>query len=424
MTTILSYVIRFLLGDEVASEDVPAVGYTGDPLLFSRYALVIIPSGFFDEGVYGTPASLPCLPLKEIDGWPFLFGEAVEERIGSTWVIHADLIASAYFLISRYEEMVCRGLRDAHGRFPGKESLPFRAGFIHRPVVDGYRQLLRRRLRLPELEPGIRQVFLTHDVDAPFLYRSWKGLIRSVLDGRGLARSLRGKFGRMEADPYYTFPRLFEADRRLTEQGLARSLFFLKAGGRTPADKPHYNLRSNDMQRLIRSIREQGGTIGLHTSYEAGSHPSQIAGEKARLEQSAGSTISYNRHHFLASREPEDMDYLEKAGLTDDFTLGYADVAGFRLGTSRPVCWINPISRRLTSLCLHPLTVMDCTLEEKKYMGLSFEEASASCLRLMEEVRKAGGELSLLWHNTSLREGSGSYLGRLYTFLITQLTDL
>jgi hypothetical protein len=418
---ILSYLIRFLLGDDVA-EEAPAIGYTGDPRLFSHYALVIIPSGFFEEGIYGTPASLPSLPLKEIDGWPFLFGEAREERIGNTWVIYADLIASAYFLVSRYEEMVRRGVRDAHGRFPGKESLPFRAGFLHRPVIDGYRLLLRRRLGLPEPEQGIRQIFLTHDVDAPFLYRSWKGLIRSILNGRGLARSLRGKFGRMEEDPYYTFPRLFEEDRRLTEKGTARSIFFLKAGGRTPADKPHYNLQSKDMQRLMHRIQEQGGGIGLHTSYEAGIHPSLIAGEKARLEQSTGNTVSFNRHHFLASREPEDMDYLEIAGLTDDFTLGYADAAGFRLGTSRPVRWINPLSRRLTSLCLHPLTVMDCSLEEKKYMGLSCEEASAYCLRLAEEVKGVGGEFSLLWHNTSLREDSGSYLRSLYTLLLTQLT--
>lgn len=61
------------------------------------------------------------------------------------------------FLISRYEEMVRRGLRDEHGRFPGKESLPYRAGFLHRPIVDEYRMLLHRwlrqsRLRVPEVK--------------------------------------------------------------------------------------------------------------------------------------------------------------------------------------------------------------------------------------------------------------------------------
>jgi hypothetical protein len=422
MNEVVSYLIRFLLEDDKEEAgNLPAVGYTGDPALFARYALVVIPSGFFNEGVYGTPASLPSLPLKEIDGIPFLFGEAREERVGKTLVIHADWIASAYFLISRYEEIVRREVRDVHGRFPGKESLPFRAGFIHRPVIDGYRLSLRRRLGLPEPKPGIRRIYLTHDVDAPFLYRSWKGMVRSILDGRGIARSLGGKFGGMEDDPYYTFPRLFDADRPLTEKGLARSIYFFKAGGRAPEDKPHYNLQSRDMQCLIRRIREQGGEIGLHASYEAGVNPSLVAKEKARLEQSVGQTVCSNRHHFLASREPEDMDYAEAAGLTDDFTLGYADMIGFRLGTCRAVRRIDPTGRRLTALRLHPLTVMDCTLEDARYMNLSLGEAAAYCLRLAEETGKAGGELSLLWHNTSLREdATGSYLHKLYTFLLNQ----
>jgi hypothetical protein len=421
MNETLAYLIRFLLGDDLPADAPSPVGYTRDSSLFHRYALVIIPSGFFDEGVYGTPASLPALPLKEWEGLPFLFGEAVEERIGTTWVIQADLLASAYFLLTRYEEMVSRDLRDAHGRFPGKESLPFRAGFIHRPLVDEYRLLLRRRLGWPEPKPGIRQVFLTHDIDAPFLYRSWKGLIRSLLDGRGVVRSLRGKFGDREDDPYYTFPRIFEENRRLLEMGTARSLFFFKAGGRTPADKPHYDLRSQDLRRLIQAIREQGGETGLHASYEAGLNPSRIAPEKAWLEQHTGQTVSCNRHHYLASREPEDMEHLIAAGLTDDFTLGYADLAGFRLGTSRPVRWINPLSRRLTPLRLHALTVMDVTLEEQKYMHLTAEEASAYCLRLLEAVERVGGELCLLWHNTSLRPDKGSYLGALYTQLLKRL---
>lgn len=140
----LHYIIRFLVGDDVPSELVETIGYTADPNKFDRYNVVIIPSGFFDGQTYGTPASLPELPLQEVQGIPLLFGSPKEEWIRDTWVVHADIIASTYFLISRYEEMVRRGLRDEHGRFPGKESLPYRAGFLHRPIVDEYRMLLHR----------------------------------------------------------------------------------------------------------------------------------------------------------------------------------------------------------------------------------------------------------------------------------------
>ena len=70
----LHYIIRFLVGDDVPSELVETIGYTADPNKFDRYNVVIIPSGFFDGQTYGTPASLPELPLQEVQGIPLLFG--------------------------------------------------------------------------------------------------------------------------------------------------------------------------------------------------------------------------------------------------------------------------------------------------------------------------------------------------------------
>ena len=162
-------------------------------------------------------------------------------------------------------------------------------------------------------------------------------------------------------------------------------------------------------------------TIGLHSSYQAGITPTLIGKEKTILEENAGKSIRCNRHHFLASREPEDMTQLEAAGITDDFTMGYADIAGFRLGTSYPVRWINPVNRRLSSIWLHPLTLMECSLEEKKYMGLNQDEAFTYSMNLVEQVKNAGGELTLLWHNTSAQENTDSYLRKLYSHLLNEL---
>jgi hypothetical protein len=112
------------------------------------------------------------------------------------------------------------------------------------------------------------------------------------------------------------------------------------------------------------------------------------------------------------------MGILEKLGFEDDFTMGYADVAGFRLGTARPVYWINAAKRRLSSkLRLHPLTVMDCTLSEAKYMGLTESEALNYCVGLINESRRMNGEVTLLWHNTSVVDGTG-YHKSLYAELL------
>ncbi|MDL2281690.1 polysaccharide deacetylase family protein [Parabacteroides sp. OttesenSCG-928-G06] len=430
-TQTLDYIKTFLLGDDVSPNLIHTIGYTNDRNLFYRYKIVIVPSDFFEEEVYGTAASLPTLPLEEIDNVPLLFGRPGTRFIGSTLVVYADIIASAYFLLTRYEEMVRRDIRDEHGRFPGKESLPCRAGFMFRPVVDEYRHLLRKWLReagieVPDLPRGIGKVWLTHDVDAPFLYRSWKGFIRSLRDGRGWSRSLKGKFGALENDPYYTFPRFFEEDGkliRLRKKERCQAVYFIRSGGNAPQDKPHYKLNNRDIAQLIDKIEREEATIGLHTSYLASKIPGSIPKEREELEKHTVKEIRWNRFHFLAAREPEAFESLEAAGITEDFTMGYADKVGFRLGTCRPVRWINPANRKLTHLLLHPLVMMDSTMEEKKYMGLSAEEAEETALTLIKEIEKHQGECVLLWHNTSLSEGRGSYLPSLYTIILDQIQN-
>ncbi|MDH6359067.1 polysaccharide deacetylase family protein [Parabacteroides sp. PF5-9] len=426
MDHVIKYIIRFLLGDDVSGNLVPAIGYTADRSLFHHYNIVIIPSGFFEE-MYGHVDSLPRLPLQEIEGVPFLFGSSMLERIGDTIIVHADLIASTYFLITRYEEMIRREIRDEHGRFPGKESLPYRAGFIDRPVVDEYRLLIRGWLKethipVREIKQEVRKIYLTHDIDAPFLYRSRKGFIRSLLDGRGLISSIKGRWGAKDNDPYYTFPWIEELQLNLQKRvgkKKVQSIYFFKAGGRTKQDKPFYNLKGRDIQSLIRQAKALGAEIGLHSSYQAGLKPLLIAEEKKKLEEAREMRVHLNRHHFLACREPEDMLHLEAAGITDDFTMGYADVAGFRLGTTYPVRWINPVTRRLSPLTLHPLLIMDCTLD--RYMGLNYDEAFEYGIKLINHVKHTGGELVLLWHNAVLSEDSGSYHRLLYMNILNEL---
>jgi hypothetical protein len=403
--------------------------------MFHQYNLVIVASSFFDEQVYGTPLSMPSLPLKEIEGVPLLFGEAETAWHGDTLAVYADIIASAYFLLTRYEEIRRRDVRDGHGRFPGKESLPYRAGFIHRPVVDEYGKLLRGWLRetgvsIAEPAPRIRKIWLTHDVDAPFYCRSLRNAIRETVRGKGLGSALRLLRQPLEKDPYYTFPWLIEQDNKVIDLlGKKRSnaLYFLKTGGKSAQDKPHYNLRTPDGASLLELLRLRQAVAGLHSSYDAGKNPLLIEKERELLARVSKQKIRHNRHHYLAGREPEDLVLLERAGITDDFTMGYPDVAGFRLGTSRPVRWINPANKHVSSLILHPLTMMDVTLGETKYMNLPYEEAFDYCLRLISRVEQANGELVMLWHNDTVsewqtRQGAAAWYRSLYAALTDELT--
>ena len=444
-----------IAGDEVSEKLLKCVAYTLELLLgkdfrrqhsgvrilyqepeenTSEYpVLYIVPSGFFGEK-YGTADSLPVLPLQQIDGIPLLFGSPKVERKGKRVIVYADIIASAFFLVTRYEEVVRRDVRDEHGRFPGKESLPYRAGFIDCPIVEDYAGLLRKWLR----EAGVNveepkrefTVLLTHDVDSIRKYR------RISQPFRQAAKAFLGRepFGSilesaavvlgLKKDPYNNFEELFELAESLDEQEVGpkrESVYFFMSGGEGKYASL-YNIRAKDVKRIIQEVSESGAGIGLHTSYDAGLNPELIEKEKTLLEDVCGFAIRGNRYHYLAWREVEDGWSLAKAGINWDSTLGYADVAGFRLGVCRPIELFDPVRMEPFGIEEHPLIVMECTLSRTNYMNLGEEEAFDYCKKLIDQTRKYNGEFVMLWHNTMFFPVAGNYHPKLYRRLLREFS--
>jgi len=408
----IQYIIKFLLygGNEHLENQ---VSYE-EEAEGAKTKICILKSKFFSDAVYGTYSSLPSIPLKEMNGVPILFGGNEVKKIDGKIIVYADLIASTYFLITRYEEIVSKDVRDEHGRFVGKESLPFRAGFIDRPIVDEYGRMLRGWLRevglnVNEPPKQFGKIYLTHDVDNPWEDFSLKSAVRRVI--RLLVKNhkltiypLLNLIGIPRYDPWFNFEWLIDQDSIVMKKYHERckTIYFVKSGGNAKPEDSFIYIKKPGFQSLRNLLRTSKAHIGLHTSYQAGMDSKLLDTEKRTLSSYMGETILFNRHHFLRSRDPQDMEELIDIGITDDFTMGYADIAGFRLGTSRSVKWINPYNSKLTSLTLHPMTVMEGTLFENQYMGLSWDEANEYAQKLIMQVKSNNGELILLWHNTAI----------------------
>lgn len=431
---ITDYILGFLLGDEEAAKQVT---YSSNAAIFDNYKLVVIPSDFFKEGCYATSHSLPQLPLAEWEGSPLLFGKSKVERRGDSLLLYADVVASSYFLISRYEEMLRPDCRDRHGRFPAEESLPFRAAFLQRPLVEEYGRSLRKLLReqgvdITEKPPTLRKIYLTHDVDALSHYRnlrSWAAaLLRSPNSPQETIVASKSYFGKIENDPWYSFPWLLERNASVWQKygpDVCETIFFIKGGGgKSREDAPTANIMSRDYRKFFQYCREAGASIGLHPSYQAGEKTELIAEEREKLEKAATCSITYSRNHYLRSREPRDMQALIEAGIEHDFTMGYAASAGFRLGTCRAVRFINPETQSLTALTLHPLNVMDISLNDPRYMALNEEEALQEVRKLIETCHSHKGELCLLWHNNAVASPTTSYHRNLYREITEYLIRL
>ena len=439
---IRQYLIDFLVGSlwvQSEGEDryqrrFEAIGYTDDPEEMKLYPIVIIPSGFFKLDVYGTEQAMPTLPLSSWRGIPLLFGEPREEwsADGSQLIIHADLLASTYFLISRYEEVYRRNERDTYGRFPGKSSLPYKAGFLHRPIVDEYGEALRRilleegvasryNLRLEERPQTFSRVNLTHDLSRPYNYRGWRSFLRAWLkEKKSPWEAARLSFSSDVEDDYYTFPKFLKWDRATCDSlGKERAdiFFFIRMPSRHPLDKPYYSLHSHYLRSILAVGEKYKVLLSLQCSYAAGHQSELISRERHLFERTFRRRPRGLRHNKLTSCEPEDL-------LQAYASMGYADVAGFRLGTCRAVKFINPNTRLLTELILHPLVLRDLTLSDPRYMALEAEEAERIAHELIRVTARYNGELTLLWHNDLLSQKTHPWHSVLYRSMLRLIEEL
>ncbi len=398
--TAVNYILSFLLyGKDNASE---LIGYTADTTLWPQYRLVIVPER----------DSLLDLYLPDLDLRPTL------EKVGDTLVVRQDLVYNTFFLISRAEEML-NTQRDEHQRFLARHSILGKQNRLLMPIVDEYSRFLMKALELRLPPSKINKVILTHDVDILTRYRTLRSLIGAFLRHEG--KKAISAWSNINNDPAWTFPHIISTDRQFRLQSGLRTevIYFFKNTNAYGYDAPHY--RKADLKRLIHLLADEDIRAGLHSSYASGEHYDLCHDELElfllRLRQLSPEPI--NRTHYLRSTGVEHLRALVKAGIKEDYTMAFADRAGFRLATTRPVRWIDPETAQLSDLTLFPLNIMDCTLSDKQYMGLTEEEAYYYSQQIIDKVKMHHGTLTLLFHNQLLTPQS--YHSRLYNEILDYL---
>ena len=392
MDEIINYIKTWLLyGNADAAQ---MIGYTAVEREWQKYKLVIVPNGHLGKDIV-----LPDLTTPVVEQWSA--SEAPEQVVA---VVRNDLIYNTFFFISRAEEVINKQ-RDEHGRFAAAYSVLGERNRLMVPTLDEYARLVMKAVGQPLPPSGFAHIYLTHDIDTIAHYRHLRGALGGLWRGewRQVLRSWRD----IENDPAYTFPWLVEQDSRVP---LAEKIYFVKHSFGKGYDYPQYNHHSPDAHRLRKFLEWNKVTIGWHSSYYG---VGSIEQRSKRRDE-----LSVHRSHYL-NCSIENMRKLVALGITDDYTMGFADQAGFRLQTSRAVLWIDPERMQLTELVLHPLIIMDVTLSSKNYMALDQVEATYVCQQLIDKVRMHNGDLCLLWHNTSINQTD--YHKSLYPELLLSL---
>jgi hypothetical protein len=385
-----------------------------------------------------TAAVLPPQPLRrlaipqglappESRELPVIFGRSLEEPAnGDPWLgvetpnpgrrAHCgiDLFGAAFFLLTRYEEVVV-GDRDRHGRFPAWASLAHQEGFLDRPLVDEMVELLAALVN--RLWPGSvadRSAFrvrLSHDVDWPL---GAAGLAAGKVVGSCAADLVRRRDGRLawrrwwaflrndpEIDPLNTFDQIMQ----WSEGAGVRSAFYFIAERTAGSIDGAYAVEDPWIRALMRRVHQRGHEIGLHPSYGSYRDPCQIRWEFERLravcrEEGIDQQTWGGRQHFLRWENPTTWRGWEGAGLDYDSTLTFPEVPGFRCGTCHEYQVFDLQARQALRLRERPLIVMEGSLRD--YQRLRWSPAVEEILRLAEICRRHRGDFTLLWHNSML----------------------
>ena len=329
-----------------------------------------------------------------------------------------DPFAATFYLVSRYEEYLPH-IRDSHNRFLASGSDAFQHGYLQKPLVNIWSLQIKDILHgwFPGLvfSTPVYNFISTIDVDAAYAYKN-KGLTREL---GGIYKALQNRdydevkqriraLLHLEQDPFDTF----ELQMQLQKKYNYQAIYFILLADYGPNDKniPHNNRYFKNLIRYLSDYAE----IGIHPSYASSLEPSLMVMETARLAKILKLEIEHSRQHFLKLTLPETYRNLINNDITHDYTMGYAEVAGFRASICTPFPFFDLDQDLPTNLILHPFAVMDGTLNN--YMKQTPEQATGIINNLITETRKVGGTFIPLWHNSSLND-QGEWKGWLDVYI-------
>jgi len=319
-----------------------------------------------------------------------------------------DIFASSFFMLTRWEEYVNKN-RDNHNRFPAYESSAFKNNFLDRPIVNEYVEMLKNMLLYLDsnfkFQISNYQLMLTHDVDVPVKYTSYKTgfkeIVGDIIKRKNIKLALLNTWQKFKVhmglakDPFDTFDYLMTISEKIG----VKSYFFFMGKGNTKFDNM-YDSEDDFIKELIQKIKKRGHHIGIHPTYNAYNSGIQFTKEKNELEKNLNTDITFGREHFLRFEVPTTWQIWEDNGMKWDSTCSYADKEGFRCGVCYEYSVFNILTRQQLKLKEKPLIVMEGSFATYQ-PNIKSEEMENKIKHLMGKVKKYNGEFVFLWHNSS-----------------------
>ena len=401
LTSRLQYITDFI-GKQIIGEPFQL---TTDSVYFSEYEGPKINYGY--EETFANELL--------IINYPLLFEDSITEQKISSFNVNGfkaffgsegdypfDIFAASFYLLSRYEEYLPNE-KDIYGRYDHENSLAFKEDFLHQPLVniwiEDFKKVLKERFPRLKFQSSSFSFQPTYDIDEAYatrnkeLTRNLGGIARSLASGQWSVISQRIKvlLGK-EKDPYDAYEWM---DNLHDKYGLNPIYFIHCAIEKGRYDK---NIKPSlpDMQRLIKRCAEKYD-VGIHPSWKSNDDKSFLNKEIKVLESTTGTPVTSSRQHYIRFTLPHTFRRLIAEGITDEYSMGYGSINGFRASVATPFYWYDLKKELRTNLLLHPYCFMEAnSFYEQHYLP---QRAYEEMMYYYHAVKAVNGTLVTIWHN-------------------------
>ena len=315
-----------------------------------------------------------------------------------------DIFAASFYLLSRYEEYLPH-VKDEYGRFTAKESLAYKNGFLHQPVIDIWAYKFRAVLqqRFPDYNFVSRKYNVNPVIDVPAAYYfKLKGLMRTI--GGTLGDIVRFKLKQLyqrylvlfkfKKDPYNTFNWIINKQKQVKQRFAVFSLI----GDYSTYDK-NVSINKKKFVSLIKSVGDYC-KVGLKASYLALEDFETLKTEKVKMEAIINSSLELSRNSFSKLNLPQSYRNLIDLEIKEDYSMGYVNVMGFRAGTCTPFLFYDMDYEIQTPLMVQSYHLMDYALLK----NASFLDKKETVNKMIDEIKEVNGTFTPVFHNYTFGE--------------------
>lgn len=316
-----------------------------------------------------------------------------------------DVFAAIFYLITRYEEYIAPAdAFDELGCYKAECSLAYQENFLHQPLVDAWVMAMEELLikKHPNYQKSNVRCFVFRPlivIDTLFKYQNKSfcnnvyQFVHNVCKGRWAAVHTQIKsLLRITEDPYCNFSSLLQMHNRNN----LLPIFFLRVSYKKWFERPIYAFGAT-----YRKLLSQNYFFELHATPEAANSYQKLLSERKKLFKITKSQVTMNCFHQLAFSFPTSYRNLVKASFKGDYSMSYANYAGFRASTCTPYRYYDLEKEDYYKLLIHPVALSDDVLRKKGYKR---KDVYNLMLELATEVQQVNGEFVCLFHNDILSD--------------------